>query len=300
MKADIWIIHDPQPAGVIQYLPNFHPSVCRLHIDLTSPNLETWRFIRGFLGMYDLIIVSSKKFIKPEIKNKTVVIPPAINPLTLKNQALDLKSAQEILTSFGIDVKKPLISQVSRFDPWKRPLEVIEAYKIAKRKIPHLQLALVGFFLAQDDPEALSIFKKVKKKAEGDPDIFLFADVNLLGSLKVDIFVNAIQVASDIILQNSSREGFGLSVTEAMWKGKVVIGGKAEGLKTQIKNGETGFLVSSPKEMARKIVQLIQNPQLARKIGKKAHLSVKKNFLITRLLKDYLNLIKILKDKNIK
>jgi len=292
MKADIWVIHDPQPAGVILYLPHFHPSICRLHIDLTSPNPEAWNFFAGFLQMYDRIILSSKNFVKKEIKEKAVIFPPAIDPLMPKNQSLDLTVAREILENYGLDPSQPLISQVSRFDSWKGLPEVIDAFWLAKRKIPNLQLALVGFFLARDDPEAMKVYKLIRKKSEKDSDIFLFSDPDTLGSLKVDDFVNAIQVASEVVLQNSIREGFGLSLTEAMWKGKVVIGGKAGGIKLQIQNGKNGFLVQSPKEAAKRIIQLIKSPQLAEKLGEAARKTVREKFLMPRLLKDYLKLFK--------
>jgi len=290
MKADLWVVHDPQPAGIIPYIPHFHPSVCRLHIDLTSPNQEIWKFISGFLAMYDKIIVSSKRFIKIEIKRKAVVFPPAIDPLNPKNIKLSSIDAKHILKSYGINIKKPLISQVSRFDPFKDPLGVIESYKLAKKKIPDLQLALVGFFLAQDDPEAVKIYKAVEKKAKKDPDIFTFVNPEILGSLKVYVFVNAIQSASNIILQKSVKEGFGLTLAEAMWKERPVIGGNAEGIKLQLKDKENGFLVSNPKQAAERIVQLIQNPKLAKKLGEKAKKTVKQKFLMPRLLRDYLKL----------
>lgn len=292
MKADVWIVHDPQPAGVILYLPHFHPSICRVHIDLTSPNPEAWNFFTGIFGMYDKIVLSSKEFIKREIKEKAVAFPPAIDPLDPKNQPLSLDFSKEILRVYGIDPSRPLISQVSRFDPWKGFLELIEAYQIAKKRISDLQLALVGFFLAKDDPEAIKVFSQIRKKTEKDPDIFLFSDPEMLGSLKVHVFVNAIQVASDVIVQNSNREGFGLSVSEAMWKGKAVIGGLAEGIKLQIQNNKNGFLASNPRELARRIVQLIKNPQLAEKLGKAARETVREKFLMPRLLRDYLKLLK--------
>ncbi|HUW71655.1 MAG TPA: glycosyltransferase [Candidatus Humimicrobiaceae bacterium] len=292
MKADIWVIHDPQPAGVILYLPHFHPAICQIHIDLTLPNPEAWKFFAGIFGMYDKIILSSKRFIKKEIKGKTAVFPPAIDPLVPKNQQLDLNFSKEILKSYGIDPLRPLVSQVSRFDPWKGFLGLIEAYQIAKKKISDLQLALVGFFLAKDDPEAMKTYNLVKKKAEKDPSIFFFFDPEMLGSLKVHAFVNAIQIASRVIIQNSSREGFGLSLTEAMWKGKAVIGGPAEGMKLQIQNNKNGFLTSSPQELAKRITQLIKNPQSAEKLGKAAQETVREKFLIPRLLKDYLKVFK--------
>ena len=290
MKPDIWVVHDPQPAGVIIFLPDFHPSICRLHIDLTAPNPEVWNFVAGFLVNYDKVILTSKEYAKTEIKRKAIIFPPAIDPLSPKNQPLTLATSKQILKSFGIDPSKPLISQVSRFDPWKDPLGVIETYQLAKKKIPDLQLALVGFFLARDDPEAERIYKKAKKKTEKDPNIFLFANRELLGSLKVHVFVNAIQVASNVILQKSIREGFGMTVAEAMWKEKPVIGGKAGGIKLQIKDGKNGFLVSNPKKAAVRIIQLIKNPALSKKLGKEAKKTVQKNFLIPRLLRDHLDL----------
>ncbi len=292
MKADIWVIHDPQPAGVILYLPRFHPSICRLHIDLTSPNQETWNFFAGFLRMYDKIILTSKEFIKKEIKEKTVVFPPAIDPLTSKNRFSKNNFSKEILKSYGIDSSRPLISQISRFDHWKGFPEIIEAYYLAKKKIPDLQLALVGFFLARDDPEAMNVYKFIRKKTNTDPNIFLFSDPQRLGSFGIDEFVNTLQMASNVVLQNSSREGFGLSVTEAMWKGKAVIGGRVGGIKLQIQDGKNGFLVSNPQELAKKIIQLIKNPQLVKKLGEAARETVRENFLMPKLLRNYLRLFR--------
>ena len=292
IKADIWVIHDPQPAGVILYLPHFHPSICHLHIDLTSPNPEAWNFFAGTFRMYDKIILTSREFIQKEIKERVVTFPPAIDSLIEKNRPLELEKAKTILESFGIDTEKPLISQISRFDPWKDPLGAIEAFKLAKKKIPHLQLALVGLFLARDDPEAMKIFKKIERGTRGTPDIFLFSNPDQIGSLKVDIFVNSFQVVSNVILQKSIREGFNLSITEAMWKGKTVIGGRVGGIKLQIEDGKNGFLVSTPKEAAKRIVQLIKNPQLAERFGKAAKETVREKFLIPRLLRDYLKLFR--------
>lgn len=292
MRPDIWIIHDPQPAGAAMFLPHFHPAVSRLHIDLTSSNEGVWNFVASFLELYDKVVLSSEDFVKESIKDKAVVFQPAIDPLNPKNQAMSQKKADEIMKSFGINPDKPLIAQISRFDPWKDPLGVMEAYSIAKKKIPDLQLAFVGLFLARDDPEAERVYAKVKKKAEKDKDIFLFAELEKLGSLKVNVFVNAIQAASDVILQKSTREGFGMTVAEAMWKEKPVIGGNVGGIKLQIKNGKNGFLVSNPKETATRIIQLIKNPELNRKIGEKAKETIREKFLMPRLLRDYLKLFK--------
>lgn len=288
MGADIWVVHDPQPAGVIAYLPHFHPAVSHIHIDLTDPNLEVWYFLAGFLIAYDRVIVSAEDFVKPEIRSKTIVFPPAIDPLMPKNQPLPFIRAKQILEGFGIKPDWPLIAQVSRFDPWKDPIGVITAYRLAKKKIPKLQLALVGIMLAQDDPEAIRVYRKVAREAAKDKDIFLFADVGMLGSLKVDTFVNAVQVAADVIVQNSIREGFGLVVAEAMWKEKPVIGGKAAGIRCQIKDEQNGLLANSPREMAKHIARLIADSGLRNTLGRNAKESVRQKFLMPRLVCDYL------------
>ena len=292
MKADIWVIHDPQPAGVVAFLPKFHPAICRLHMDLTQPDHEVWKFLTGFLEDFDKVIVTSKDFIKKEIKNKTVIFRPAIDPFALKNQPLSVVQAKKIIKSFDINSDRPLISQIARFDPLKDPMGVVDAYKIAKKKIPGLQLALLGFFLAVDDPEAIKIYQRVKKYVGNDPDVFLFGNPELLGSLKVDVFVRAIQTASDVILQKSIREGFGLTVAEAMWKEKPVIGGNAGGIKAQIENGKNGFLVSDSRKTAARIIQLIKNPELSKKMGISAKETVREKFLMPRLLRDHLKLYK--------
>jgi len=293
MKADIWVLHDPQPAGLISCLPNLHPSISHIHIDTSHPNKSAWNFIEPFLLKYDKVIFSLKDFVAKNLpKRKVVVFPPAIDPSTEKNNPLLLIRAKEILKKLGIDVKKPLVSQIARFDPWKDPFGVIKAFKLAKKKIPTLQLAYAGLFLALDDPDAIKIFKDVEKTIKREKDIFLFADPKKLGNLKVDIFVNALQVGSDVILHKSIREGFGLSVTEGMWKGKAVIGGKVGGIKIQIENGKSGFLVSSPDEAGKRIVQLIKNPQLAKKLGRAARERTREKFLMPRLLRDYLKLFK--------
>lgn len=293
MKSDVWIFHDPQPAGLIQYLSSskFSPLVSRIHIDTSSPNLEAWNFIKGFLLQYERIIFSSPEFIHPDIpKEKAIISPPAINPFTEKNKSLGSKKAQAILDGFGINHHKPLVVQVSRFDPWKDPLGVVIAYQQAKKKIPGLQLALLGIFLAHDDPEAIKVFKEVQKKAKGDTDIFLFSSLDQLGSLSVQEFVNAFQAGADVVLQKSVREGFGLTVTEAMWKEKAVIGGNVGGIKLQLEDGKNGFLVNTPQQAAQKIIELINQPALRKKLGKAAKKTVKEKFLMPRLLRDYLKL----------
>ncbi len=289
MEADVWILHDPQPAALVDFIGD-SVKISRIHIDSSNPDPGAWNFIRSFLLSFDKIIFSSKDFVGKKVASKSVIFAPAINPFTEKNTPMKESSAKDILESFGINTKKPLIVQVSRFDPFKDPIGVIKSYKIAKKKIPNLQLALAGLFLAHDDPEAMRVFKEVEKAASGDNDIFLFSNPDHLGSLRVDRFVNACQTASDIVLQKSIKEGFGLSVTEAMWKAKPVIAGRVGGIKLQIKNGKNGFLVSSPQAASHRIIQLLENKGLRQKIGKQARETVRKKFLMPRLLNDYLKL----------
>ena len=291
MKFDLCVIHDPQPVGVAAFLPNFHPAIWRVHIDSSYPNRETWEFIHPFMLMYDKIVFTSKEFIGPSLpQDKITVFPPAIDPLNIKNRPLNLNTAKNIIKILGVNPNKPLAVQVGRFDFWKDQLGTAEAYQIVKKKIPNLQLAFLGLFLARDDPEAAKVFKEVQKKVKDDPDVFLFSDPKQLGSLKVDLFVNAFQTAATVVMQKSIREGFGLTVTEAMWKGKPVIGGNVGGIKLQIQDGKNGFLVSSPKEAARRMTQLIENPKMSEELGKKAKETVREKFLTPRLLRDHLKL----------
>jgi len=295
MKADIWVFHDPQPAGIIDFLSDFNirRTISRIHIDTSSPNLEVWNFCKKFLLKYNKIIFSSKEFICKDFpEEKIAVFPPAIDPLTEKNTPISLFSANKILRKFGINTKKPLISQISRFDPWKDPVGVIKSYRLAKKKIPSLQLALIGLFLAYDDPEAMKVFDIVKNEIKHDKDIFLFSDPHKLEGFKIDKFINAFQKGSNFILQKSIKEGFGLTVAEAMWKQKPVIGGNVGGIKIQINNGKNGFLVSNYKQASDKIVELIKNPDLVRKMGKRGKSDVRNKFLMPRLIRDYLKLFK--------
>ncbi|HDH31604.1 MAG TPA: glycosyltransferase [Candidatus Wolfebacteria bacterium] len=298
IPADLFIIHDPQPLAIILSFNN-KPMVARIHLDLSAPNKKVFSLILPILRQYRKIIISLKEFIPKGInKSKVSIIPPAIDPLDAKHVDISKKKARKILSKFGVNFDKPLISQVSRFDPWKDPLGVIDAYYLAKKKIPDLQLILLGLFLEQDDPQAKVIFEKVKKKAKGNSDIFLFSNPKILKDKKIsnNTFVNAVQRGSDLILQKSIKEGFGLTATEAMWKSKTVIGGTAYGLKLQIQNNKTGFIVKNSQEAAQKIVKLLNDKSLRRKIGQQAHLSVKKKYLITRLLNDHLKLYKTLID----
>lgn len=285
-KADVWIVHDPQFAAISSFHKNLHPAIWRCHIDMSKPNLFVWRFLLPHIQKYDKYIFTLRKYIGPDLDyKKAEIIAPAIDPLSKKNDPLDKTAADQVISKFGLKPNKPLVSQISRFDPWKDPWGVMDAYRTAKKKFPDLQLALIGSF-APDDPEAMDIITDLKKYAKGDKDIYILSNLDGVG----DIGVNAFQVASDAIIQKSTREGFGLTVAEAMWKSKPVIGGKAGGIVEQVIDGETGFLVTTVAETAEKIIYFLENPEKEKEMGVSGRERVRHKFLITRLLLDHLRL----------
>jgi len=292
-SSGIVVIHDPQPLPVISSIPDNFSSILRLHIDLSTPNPNTLDFLRPLITKYSLTILSDPDYYRlsfPWLKKSKVKITfPAIDPFSEKNRFMDNRVAEDIVKQFSINPLKPIVTQISRFDPWKDPLGVIRAYYLAKNKIPELQLVLAGFSVAKDDPEALTVFEKVKKHVKGDQDIHLFSKPKKIKDMSIDTFINALYTASLIIIQKSLREGFGLTITEAMWKGKAVIAGLTEGATLQIKNNKNGILVSTPEETARAIVRLIKNEKLRNRLGKAAHQSVKRKFLMPRFILDSIN-----------
>ena len=217
------------------------------------------------------------------------ITPPAIDPLSVKNVPLDMAEASRIVTAMGIDPTRPLITQVSRFDYWKDPWGVIDAYRLARQDIPGLQLALLGLSQASDDPEALEVLNSVTDYAELDPDIHMYYSCEGLPAA-IDSIVNAFQTTSQVILQKSTREGFGLTVTEAMWKGKPVIGGNVGGIRAQIEDGVSGYLVDTPEQCASRISELMKEGELMSRIGNAAQDSVRQRFLLPRLALDYLRI----------
>ena len=285
-RADVWVIHNPQFVAISQFHSHLHPSIWRCHIDTSRPNLFVWRFLLPFIQKYDRYIFTMRKYLGPDLDYaKARIIAPAIDPLSRKNNPLEKTAADEIVARFGLDPTKPLVSQISRFDPWKDPWGVMDAYRLAKKEFPLLQLALIGAF-APDDPEANDIIADLKKYAKGDQNIFILSNRDGVN----DVEVNAFQVASDAIIQKSTREGFGLTVSEGMWKGKPVIGGKAGGIVQQLSDGETGFLVTTVEQTAEKIIFLLKNPDKAASMGRRGREVVRRKFLITRLLLDHLRL----------
>jgi trehalose synthase len=284
-SADVVFVHDPQPAALINSFPNRKNKwVWRCHIDASNPNRAVWKFLRSFVMRYDASIFSLSDFVQP-LPHPIYLISPSIDPLTEKNIELPQDEIFSTYARFGIDPNRPMILQVSRFDYFKDPLGVIEAYHLAKKFKHGLQLVLAGGG-APDDPEGEMVLKEVKMATEFDPDIHvLFLPSNSHRT------INALQRAADIVIQKSLKEGFGLTVTEALWKGKPVIGGNTGGIRLQVINYHTGFLVDTPEGAAERIRFLLQNSQVMREMGEKGHRFIQENFLITRHLRDYLTLI---------
>ncbi len=295
LSADVWFLHDPQLLPLARLLPRKSSDewlwVC--HIDLTTPNQSVLDALLPLAKDYDNLVFSLGSYVPEGLTNTPPVFiaPPAIDPLTVKNVPMPRRRAKQLVAATGIDTSRPLISQVSRFDMWKDPWGVVEAYRLASQSIPGLQLALLGLSQASDDPEALGILESIQELAGDDPDIHLYFHTEDL-PCTVDEIVNAFQVVSQVLIQKSIREGFGLTVTEAMWKGKAVIGGNVGGIRIQIENGVNGYLVDTPEECAWRIVELLKDPDLRSRMGKAAKESVRQRFLMPSLALDYLNLVK--------
>ena len=294
LAADVWFVHDPQVLPLARFLPRGVDQtwIWAIHIDLTTPNKETLDTLLPFTRDYDRLIFSLDSYVPEGLdKSQSVSIaPPAIDPLTAKNTPMDRQAALKLVSAMGIDPGRPLALQVSRFDIWKDPWGVIDAFRLARREVPGLQLALLGLTQANDDPEAVEIVANVTSYAEQDPDIHLYFDPAGLPAGNDDI-VNAFQVAADVVLQKSLREGFGLTVAEALWKGQPVIGGNVGGIRLQIKDGVNGYLVDSPEQAARRMVQLAQDPALRSRLGKTARETVRERFLMPSLALDYLRVV---------
>lgn len=300
-EYDFVVVHDPQPAGLLSYLEDRlgrRPPgrwIWRCHIDTTSAQQDLWEFLLPYLERYDAAIFTMREYVKPGLAIPEIaIIPPAIDPLSPKNCDMPHEAAAEVLQRYGIDHSRPIISQVSRFDPWKDPLGVIDAYRLVKRQVPDVQLVMVAS-MAADDPEGWSYFERTARRAGEDPDIYLLTNLNGVGNLEV----NAIQRESRVVLQKSIREGFGLVVSEALWKCRPVVGGKAGGIPLQVLDGKTGFLVTSVEEAADRVVVLLRDPELADRMGRAGHEHVRENFLITRYLRDYLALFRRLAETEV-
>ena len=289
--ADMVFIHDPQPAALLRHFPQRRGKwIWRCHIDASHPYRPVWKYLRQFIVDYDAAIFSLADF-SQLLPQPVYLIPPSIDPLSDKNAELPPAEIESVLHRFKLDARRPMMLQVSRFDRFKDPLGVIHAYQAAKAFTPSLQLILAGGG-ADDDPEGDVVLAEVRAMANGDPDIHI-----LLLPPDAHRVINALQRAADVVLQKSLREGFGLTVSEAMWKGKPVIGGNTGGIRLQVVNHHTGFLVNTPEGAALRIRYLLHHRDRLAEMGDKAREFVRENFLITRQLREYLTIMVALMHK---
>lgn len=278
LDHDLVVVHDPQPLPIIGHFRKKSPWIWRCHVDLSQPNREVWNFLRPFIEQYDAVVLSLASYAQ-EIETPQRFIMPAINPFSTTNKDLSEHEIDERLAHYSIPDDLPLVVQVSRFDTWKDPKGVIEAFRLAQKEVD-ATLVLIGN-VATDDPEGQEIFESVVGCSEERIHVLSVQDTAL---------VNALQRRATVVLQKSLREGFGLTVAEAMWKGAAVIGGRAGGICHQIVDGENGFLVSTIEEAADRIIRLIRDPDLGRRLGTRARQTVTEQFLMTRLMEDWLDL----------
>ncbi len=286
---DVFVVNDPQPAALRHYLPKSKAKwIWRCHVDSSNPDEEVWGFLRPYVEEHDAAVFTTKEFIPRDLQvAKITTMAPAIDAFSSKNMFIKKYVCRELIENLGFDRHRLLITQVSRFDRWKDPFGTIRAYQLAKEKIPGLQLAMVGSF-AQDDPESWDMHAAINTEANKDGNIFVLSNLTGVGNMEV----NAFQRASDVIVQKSIREGFGLVVAEALWKETSVVAGNAGGIPLQMTGNLSNYLVDSVEECAEKIVYLLQNPAVSQKLGREGKEIIRQNFLLPRLMKDELSLIK--------
>lgn len=291
LNYDVFIVNDPQPAALRHYLPaNNAKWIWRCHVDSSEPDKAVWNFLRPYIEEHDAAVFTTKKFIPQNLNiTKIATMAPAICPLSSKNMFIKRYVCRELLENLGFDTNRLIITQVSRFDRWKDPFGTIAAYRLAKKEIPGLQLAMIGSF-APDDPESWDMHAAINTEAIKDDDFFVFSNLTGVGNMEV----NAFQRASDLIVQKSIREGFGLVVAEALWKETPMVAGNAGGIPLQMTGELSNYLVDSVEECAEKIVYLLQNPAVAKRLGKEGKEIVRQNFLMPRLVRDELSLVKSL------
>ncbi len=286
--AGFVVVHDPQPAALIEFVEKHQPWIWRCHIDMSDPNPTCWEFISRFVKKYDGYVFHLEEYVQSDLDTNSVfTMPPSIDPLSDKNIDLSDTEVLKVLERFDVDPEKPKLVQVSRFDPWKGIFDTINVYRIVKKKIPDVQLLLVGV-MAGDDPEGWVYYEKVLRHVGEDYDIKILT--NLIGVNARE--VNAFQRAADVVLQMSIREGFGLTVAEAMWKEKAVVGRAVGGIKKQIIDGRTGFLVRDAGEASEKALYLLRHKDVSMKLGRNAKERVLDEFVITRHLERYLDMLR--------
>lgn len=287
-EYDFVFVHDPQPAAIPGVRGRGRARwIWRCHIDTSHPNPDVWGQLRSFLEVYDAAVFTMQAFVPPDFPSVPVeIIPPAIDPLSPKNMALPEHTAREVLSWIGVRLDRPLITQVSRFDPWKDPLGVIEAYRLVRREVPRAQLALVGS-MALDDPEGWEIYQQIRDESATDPLIHVFTNLTGVGNVEV----NAFQRLSDVVVQKSIREGFGLVIAETLWKGTPVVAGRAGGIPLQMADGVGGLLVDGVEEAAGAIVALLEDRTRAAELAALGRERVREHFLLPRLLANHLDLM---------
>lgn len=286
---DFIIVNDPQPAAMLHFAKHRRARwIWRCHIDTSDPNPELWSFLHPYIQDYDAAVFTMPGFVPPHLElNRIEFIAPAIDPLSPKNWPLPKGLCKQTSLGFGIDVNRPLITQVARFDPWKDPMGVISVYRKVKESIPEVQLALIGS-MAKDDPEAWDIYNQVEKEARDDDDLFMFTNLDGVGNLEV----NALQRSSRVIIQKSIREGFGLAVSEGLWKNIAVVGGDTGGIPLQMANGIGGFLVENTADCVNRVKYLLENEEEALDIARQGHRRVREHFLTPRYIAETLSLLK--------
>jgi trehalose synthase len=287
INHDCVFVHDPQPLPLIKFYKKRQPWIWRCHVDLSNTNSEMYDFIKGYILKYDLVMISNEKYRMDHLPVEQKIVYPAIDPLSPKNMELPQKDILNYLGKFGIKTDKPLLAQISRFDIWKDPEGVLEAFLLVKNEID-CRLVLCGG-MAMDDPESQVIYNKILLKAN---KLIKKGDVILI-TLENNILVNALQRSAAVVIQKSIREGFALTVSEALWKGTPVVASNVGGIPVQIADGVNGFLVepSDTAGFAQKIIQILKNPDLERDMGEKGKETVRTKFLTTRCLIDYLDIL---------
>ena len=291
---DVVVVHDPQPAALLHFLRD-HPSLAggrtrwiwRCHIDLTCADPTVWEFFRPFVELHDASVWTLAEFVPSSLKMEHVVeMHPCIDPLSVKNLDLARPFCEELTRQYGIDTRRPIVCQISRFDPWKDPIGVVDAFHIVREQVPDAQLLLAGS-MATDDPEGFRVWEETEQARAGDRDIHLLSNLHQVGSVQI----NAFQRVATVMVQKSLREGFGLTVSEALWKGRPVVGGRAGGIKLQIIDDFNGYLVDSVEGCAQRIIDLLADPVGADAMGSQGREHVRSNFLATTELHDWLLLI---------
>jgi trehalose synthase len=298
LNYDVLIVNDPQPAALRHFCEGDHAKwIWRCHVDSSEPDEATWRFLSPYVEEHDAAIFTMEKFVPANLRlnidthrpPSIAIIAPAIDALSTKNMILPSTVCREVLDNLNIDRNRPLISQISRFDPWKDPFGVMLVHRLAKERVPGLQLALVTSF-AGDDPEAWDIYAAVHEEADKDPDIHIFSNMTGVGNMEV----NAFQSASGVVIQKSIKEGFVLVVAEALWKETPVVAGNTGGIPLQMTGNLEQYLITTIEECAERVAYLLENPETAKELGKQGREYIKHNFLMPRLLRDELALIKSL------